>query len=128
VRSTLHFFDESSDGVLDQVQTAEALIAMESFTRAVEIVLRDSLLRDALTYRPDEALWAFALRQSGYVQARQATSLVLAAVARVCATALSDPDLVDNRWHRRPPVQPVLGNGPAGRIDVGGMISLLYVR
>ena len=69
MRSTLHFFDESSDGVLDQVQTAEALIAMESFTRAVEIVLRDSLLRDALTYRPDEALWAFALRQSGYVQA-----------------------------------------------------------
>ena len=56
-------------------------IPMESFTRAVEIVLKDSLLCDAPTFRPDEALWAFAVRQCGYVQARQATSRVLAAVA-----------------------------------------------
>jgi hypothetical protein len=49
-------------------------IPMESFTRAVEIVLKDSQLQDAPTYRPSADLWTSAVRNSGYVQARVATS------------------------------------------------------
>jgi hypothetical protein len=49
-------------------------IPMESFTRAVEIVLKDSGPRDAPRYRPPPDLWMKAVRDSGYVQARMATS------------------------------------------------------
>ena len=49
-------------------------IPMESFTRVVEIVLKESTLRDATAYRPDPALWKEAIRSCGYVQARQAES------------------------------------------------------
>ena len=35
-------------------------IPMESFTRAVEIVLKDTELRDVAGYRPDFALWEMA--------------------------------------------------------------------
>ena len=52
-------------------------IPMESFTRAVEIVLKDSELRDAPGYRPDAALWNVAVRSCGYVQSRQAVSAEL---------------------------------------------------
>jgi len=49
-------------------------IPMESFTRAVEIVLKESEAHDAAQYRPSAQLWAQAVRSSGYVQARVATS------------------------------------------------------
>jgi hypothetical protein len=49
-------------------------IPMESFTRAVEIVLKESELRDAPAYRPSADLWTQAVRSSGYVQARVATA------------------------------------------------------
>ena len=47
-------------------------IPMESFTRAVEIVLKDSEVRDCAGYRPAEGLWEMAVRSSGYVQSRMA--------------------------------------------------------
>ena len=56
-------------------------IPMESFTRAVEIVLKDSALRDAPGYRPDAALWQVAVRSCGYIQSRQAMSQELMAAA-----------------------------------------------
>lgn len=49
-------------------------IPMESFTRAVEIVLKESELQDAAQYRPSAQLWTQAVRSSGYVQARVATT------------------------------------------------------
>jgi hypothetical protein len=52
-------------------------IPMESFARAVEIVLKDSELRDAPGYCPDASLWAHAVRHAGYVQSRHATGRVL---------------------------------------------------
>ena len=52
-------------------------IPMESFTRAVEIVLKDSELRDVAGYRPDVALWEMAARNCGYIQSRQAISAEL---------------------------------------------------
>lgn len=52
-------------------------VPMESFTRAVEIVLKDSEGLDSPTYRPPVALWQHAVRNSGYVQARVATSRVV---------------------------------------------------
>ena len=52
----------------------ELEIPMESFARAVEIVLKDSALRDAPAYRPEETLWNSAARSCGYIQSRQATS------------------------------------------------------
>ena len=48
-------------------------IPMESFTRAVEIVLKESMLRDSPTFRPPAELWTRAVRDSGYVQTRVAT-------------------------------------------------------
>ena len=56
----------------------ELEIPMDSFARAVEIVLKDSELRDAPGYRPDPALWNVAIRSCGYIQARQALSEELA--------------------------------------------------
>jgi len=50
----------------------ELEIPMDSFARAVEIVLKESELRDAPGYRPDPALWNLAVRSCGYVQSRQA--------------------------------------------------------
>ncbi|CAD6526272.1 hypothetical protein LMG28727_02141 [Paraburkholderia kirstenboschensis] len=50
---------------------------MESFARAVEVVLKDSELRDAPGYCPGPSLWAHAVRCSGYVQSRHATGRVL---------------------------------------------------
>ncbi len=49
-------------------------IPMESFTRAVEIVLKESELQDAAHYRPSAQLLIQAVRSSGYVQARVATT------------------------------------------------------
>jgi hypothetical protein len=57
----------------------ELEIPMESFTRAVEIVLKDGEVRDAPGYRPPAASWSLAVRQCGYVQARQAVSTELLA-------------------------------------------------
>ena len=59
----------------------ELEIPMESFARAVEIVLKESELRDGPTYRPDAALWNVAVRRCGYIQSRQATSQELAQTA-----------------------------------------------
>lgn len=52
-------------------------IPMESFTRAVEILLKDSERRDGEGYRTDAALWSVAVRNSGYIQSRQAISAEL---------------------------------------------------
>jgi hypothetical protein len=52
-------------------------IPMESFTRAVEIVLKDSEVRDGADYRPEAALWDVAVRSCGYIQSRQAVSAEL---------------------------------------------------
>jgi len=52
----------------------ELEIPMESFARAVEIVLKDSELRDSGAYRPDAGLWNLAARNCGYIQSRQAVS------------------------------------------------------
>jgi hypothetical protein len=49
-------------------------IPMESFARAVEIVLKESQLRDGPGYRPEKALWNVAIRSCGYLQARHAVS------------------------------------------------------
>jgi hypothetical protein len=43
---------------------------MESFARAVEIVPKESELRDASLARPDETLWEAAVRSCGYIQSR----------------------------------------------------------
>ena len=59
----------------------ELEIPMESFARAVEIVLKESELRDAPAFRPDAALWNVAVRSCGYIQSRQATSQELAQAA-----------------------------------------------
>lgn len=57
-------------------------IPMESFARAVEIVLNESELRDAVGYRPDPALWNVAIQNCGYIQARKAVcSELMAATA-----------------------------------------------
>ncbi|WP_309601212.1 ATP-binding protein, partial [Burkholderia multivorans] len=53
-------------------------IPMESFARAVEIVLKDSELMDAPGYCPEPTLWTHAARQCGYIQSRHATGHVLA--------------------------------------------------
>ncbi len=47
---------------------------MESFARAVEIVLKESELRDSASYCPELALWNLAARNCGYIQSRQAVS------------------------------------------------------
>jgi hypothetical protein len=60
----------SLPGILD--------LPMESFARAVEIVLKDSELKDAPGYCPDAALWTHSVRHCGYVQSRHATGRVLA--------------------------------------------------
>ena len=56
-------------------------IPMESFARAVEIVLKESDLRDTPGYRPDPALWNLAVQSCGYIQARQAIGSELMASA-----------------------------------------------
>ena len=56
----------------------ELEIPMESFARAVEIVLKESELRDAPGLRPEQALWDLAVRSCGYIQSRQAVSAELA--------------------------------------------------
>jgi hypothetical protein len=55
-------------------------IPMESFARAVEIVLKASELRDG-GYTPEVVLWDHAVRHSAYVQSRHATGRVLVAAA-----------------------------------------------
>ena len=57
-------------------------IPMESFTRAVEIVLKGGISRNDPTYRPTLENWQHAVRASGYVQSRQATSQSLLAIPR----------------------------------------------
>jgi len=49
-------------------------IPTESFTRAVEIVLKESTLQDAPAYRPSADLWTQAVRSSSYVQTRVASA------------------------------------------------------
>ncbi|AQV94055.2 hypothetical protein BJN34_09145 [Cupriavidus necator] len=56
-------------------------LPMESFVRAVEILLKDSEIRDCPGYCPEPALWAHAVRHCGYVQSRHATGRVLVAAA-----------------------------------------------
>ncbi len=58
-------------------------IPMESFTRAVEIVLKESELLDSPTYQPSADLWTQAVRSSGYVQARVATTRILSTLSMV---------------------------------------------
>jgi hypothetical protein len=58
-------------------------IPMESFTRAVEIVLKESELRDALTYRPPPQLWTQAVRSCAYVQTRMATSRLVSELPEI---------------------------------------------
>lgn len=72
----------------------ELEIPMESFARAVEIVLKESELRDGPTYRPDAALWNVAVRSCGYIQSRQATGQELAQTAAESAqrTVLPSPE------------------------------------
>lgn len=52
-------------------------IPMESFVRAVEILLKESEVRDSLTYCPEATLWSYAVQHCGYVQSRHATGRVL---------------------------------------------------
>ena len=51
---------------------------MESFVRAVEIVLKESEIKDAPGYCPEPALWTHAVQHCGYIQSRHATGRVLA--------------------------------------------------
>jgi hypothetical protein len=53
-------------------------IPMESFVRAIEIVLKESELKDAPDYCPEAALWTYAVHHCGYVQSRHATGRTLA--------------------------------------------------
>ncbi|MBF3432224.1 hypothetical protein ISG08_11350 [Burkholderia pseudomallei] len=53
-------------------------ISMESFARAVEIVLKDSELMDAPGYCPEPTLWTHAAHQCGSIQSRHATGHILA--------------------------------------------------
>ena len=48
---------------------------MESFARAVEIMLKDGALRDAPGYHPEPAAWNNAAHICGYIQSRKATSI-----------------------------------------------------
>ena len=52
----------------------ELEIPMESFTRAVEIVFKESESLDCPGYRPSKGLWELAVKNSGYVQSRVALS------------------------------------------------------
>jgi hypothetical protein len=58
-------------------------IPMESFTRAVEIVLKESEIHNAAGYRPSSEMWAQAVRSCGYVQARVATGRIMSAAPHV---------------------------------------------
>jgi hypothetical protein len=49
-------------------------IPMESFARAVEIVLKEGELRDQPGYRPGQAMWNMAATKCGYIQSRQAVA------------------------------------------------------
>ena len=60
----------------------ELEIPMDSFARAVEIVLKEGELRDASNFRPDTAMWNLAVRSCGYVQSRQAVSSELLAATQ----------------------------------------------
>ena len=53
-------------------------IPMESFARALEILLKESELKDAPGYCPESALWTYAVHHCGYVQSRHATGRTLA--------------------------------------------------
>ena len=59
----------------------ELEIPMESFARAVEILLKESELRDGPGYRPAQDLWNVAVRSCGYIQSRQAVGSELATVS-----------------------------------------------
>lgn len=53
---------------------------MDAFTRAVEIVFKESEGRDGPSYCPESALWDHAVQHCGYVQLSQAVGRVLATV------------------------------------------------
>ena len=55
---------------------------MESFTRAVEIVLKGGMGQSEPAYRPNMQNWQQAVRACGYIQSRQATSQSLLAIPR----------------------------------------------
>ena len=56
-------------------------IPMESFARAVEIMLKDCWDADAKNKRPDPARWVAAVKACGYVQARLAVRKEMAPAA-----------------------------------------------
>lgn len=78
--------DQAADlwGAFERTYHAHGLasdmaIPMESFARTVEIVLKESWLRDAPDYRPDVELWRVAARSSGFLQTRMAIGQALSA-------------------------------------------------
>lgn len=73
-----HFLWEAFESIHNKAGFAPALeIPMESFTRAVEIVLKEGMALDASGARPPATLWQRAVRDSGYVQTRVATSRIV---------------------------------------------------
>jgi hypothetical protein len=69
---------EAFETIHNKAGFASALeIPMESFTRAVEIVLKEGMALDARDFRPPAPLWTRAVRDSGYVQTRVATSRIV---------------------------------------------------
>jgi hypothetical protein len=58
------------------------MIPMESFTRAVEIMLKEGRTQSDPTERPSKQSWQHAVRACGYVQSRQATSQSLLQIPR----------------------------------------------
>jgi hypothetical protein len=69
---------EAFESIHNKAGFASALeIPMESFTRAVEIVLKEGMALDARDFRPPAPLWTRAVRDSGYVQTRVATSRIV---------------------------------------------------
>jgi hypothetical protein len=73
---------------------------MESFARAVEIVLKDSELRDDRGYGPDTVLWQHAGTHCGDVQLTARSVGIAPAISHV-----SDRELQSQRATRRQPVR-----------------------
>jgi len=62
---------------------------MESFARAVEIMLKRSMELDGVNQRPDPELWSVAVQACGYVQARQAVSTTISPEKRTRVAAMA---------------------------------------
>ena len=67
----------------------ELEIPMESFARAVEIMLKRSMELDGVNQRPDPELWSVAVQACGYVQARQAVSTTISPENRTRVAAMA---------------------------------------